>query len=470
MNKVKYIILTIISLLLYGYAPNQYDKIYCIACFIVFIAVVFSIIKDEFRRYGILTFNIVFFSSFFLCTYAFPVFLMGSDSVISELLMSFLGSYHTVTRAVSLSTFAISIYGLGYVLVRNKSGNINITKTERRFAKKISILAKIVLILLTIVLIVANWKYISIADGEPDLGGFEYVFALFFLSLPLYLVSSVLGDKNSANSRHALISFFKNNKVVFLLELLLILVFLLLGNRGPVIQIVFVVIATIILYVKRISYKILFFIGLVALLVMFTLRTTRQMDNVSASKGIAEAASNANTVWDLFSDLVGINFELNAGMQYVDENGYLYPGANLIRYFACPIPHLSTVLVNAFYGVEIETVSTEQVIKKYTQHSAGNHCVIDVYMCFGVIGVAIVFFLFGLLVANVTNGLAGNFFCKVFYIYLMGTSLYFPRSSLMYGYRNYVTLYFLILFLGIMYKTRYKHYDTGSVSDGISKQ
>lgn len=456
MNKVKYFTLTIISLLLYIFAPNQYDKTYCIVCFIVFVAVAFSIIKDEFRKYGILTFNIVFFSSFFLCTYAFPVFLMGSDSVISELLMSFLGSYHTVSRAVSLSTFAISIYGLGYVLVRDKRSNINITTSERVFAKKINTFAKIVLGVITIILIVSNWKYISIADGEPDLGGFEHIFALFFLTLPLYFVSSVLGLNNTSNNRSALISFFKKNKAIILLELLLILVFLLLGNRGPVIQIVFVVIATIMLYVKKISYKLLFVIGLVALLVMFTLRTTRQMDNVSASQGIAEAASNANTVWDLFSDLVGINFELNAGMQYVDENGYLYPGANLIRYFACPIPHLSTVLVDAFYGVEIETVSTEQVIKKYTQHSAGNHCVIDVYMCFGGIGVAIVFFLFGLLVANITNGLTGNFFCKVFYVYLIGTSLYFPRSSLMYGFRNFVTLYFLFFFLGIVYKMRYK--------------
>lgn len=456
MNKIIYFILTILSGFLYGFAPNQYDKIYCIICFAVFLVVVYSVIRDEYKRFGIISFNIIFFSSFFLCTYAFPVFLMGSDSVISEILMSFLGSYHTVSRAVSLSTFAICVYGLGYVIARNKNGNIIVTDNERKFAKKIRILAKIVLGTVTIVLLIANWQYVSVAEGDPDIGGFEYLFALFFLSLPLYFVSSVFSF-GSFSHRKTYFDFLKKNKAIILLEVSLILVFLLLGNRGPVIQIVLVITATVMLYVKRISFKILFVIGVVALLVMFTLRTTRQLDNVSASQGISEAASNANTVWDLFSDLVGINFELNAGMQYVDENGYLYPGANVIRYIACPIPHLSTVLVGAIYGVEIETVSTEQVIKKYTNHSAGNHCVIDVYMCFGVVGVIVVFFLFGLLVAKITNGLSYSFFSKVFYIYLIGTSLYFPRSSLMYGFRNFVTLYLLILFLGILYNNRKRH-------------
>ena len=457
MNKIKYLLLTIINCLLYSFAPNQFDKSFCILSFVLFLAAVYSIIKDDYKRFGLVSFNIIFFFSFFLCTYVFPVFLMGSDSVISELLSSFLGSYHTVSRAVALCSFAISIYGLGYVLFRSNSGSVNMITKDRIIAKSIYTVTRYVLVILTIVLLFVNWQYVSIADGEPNIEGFDYLFTLFYLTLPLYFVCSVLiFDMSFSNGRNKLMNFLKNNKFIISLEVLLIFVFLLLGNRGPVIQIVLIIVAIIMLFVKRINKKILFSIGMVALLVMFTLRTTRQMDNVSASKGIEEAASNANSVWDLFSDLVGINFELNAGMQYVDEHGYLYPGANFIRYVACPIPRLSTVLVKTFYGVDIETVSTEQVIKKYTNHSAGNHCVIDVYMCFGVFGVGVVFFLFGLLVAKISNGMNTFFVGKVYYIYLISGSLYFPRSSLLYVFRNFVLLYLFILFLRILLNSHRK--------------
>lgn len=454
MNKAKYFLLTIISSLLYGFAPIQFDKAYCIFCFLIFLIVIYSIIKDDYKRFGLINFNIIFFSSFFLCTYVFPVFLMGSDSVVSTLLDSILGSYHTISRAVSLCTLAISIYGLAYVFFRSRGNIIEITDKERVFAKNIYRVTKLVLSTLTIFLIYVNWKYVSIADGEPNIEGFEYFYAIFDLTLPLFFVCSVLVFCSSFNKGKAVFEFIKDNSLIFYLEALLIAVYIILGNRGPIIQLVFVAISTIMLFVKRISNKILVSIGLVAVLIMFTLRTTRQMDNVSASKGLSEAASNANSVWDLFSDLVQINFELNAGMQYVDERGFLYPGANLIRWVACPIPHLSTVLVNAFYHVDMDTVSTEQVIKKYTDHSAGNHCVIDAYMCFGSFGVCVVFFLFGLLVAKISNGLNTNFFCKVYYIYLISGSLYFPRASLIYEYRNFVMLYVFILFFKLLYNNK----------------
>ena len=454
MNKVKYYILTIISLLLYGFAPNQYDKIYCIICFIIFIIGVYSIVKDDYKSFGIVSFNIIFFFSFFLCTYVFPVFLMGSDSVVSELLSSILGSYHTLSRAVALCSFATSIYGLGYVFFRNKSINERIREKEKYLAKNIIHAVKSVLFVLTIILIYINFEYISIADGEPNIEGFEYLYAVFDLTLPLFFVCAALVFSSDHSRKNIIIVFFKKNSFIILLGILLIIVYILLGNRGPIIQIVFVVISTIMLFLKRIDNRVLLSIGLVAVLVMFTLRTTRQMDNVSTSKGISEAASNANSFWDLFSDLVQINFELNAGMQYVDEHGLLYPGANIIRWVACPIPHLPTMLVNAFYQFDIETASTEQVIKKYTNHSAGNHCVIDTYMCFGVLGVGVVFFLFGLLVAIISNGLKSYLYCKVYYIYLVSGALYFPRASLLYEYRNFVILYFYILLLGLLFNRK----------------
>ena len=462
MNTIQYLTLSITSCFLYGFAPNQYDKTYCICCFIVFLIAVYSIIKEDLKRFGVVNFHLIFFFSFFLCTYVFPVFLMGTDSVVSELLTSILGSYHTMSRAVALSTFAICIYGLGYVLNRKKSSNIIITKKEIGFAYNTISVTKTALFIFTIILIYVNWKYISIADGEPNIEGFEYLFAMFDLTLPLYFVCSALVVRSSYKKigKDTFFTFLKRNSIILLLILLLIAIFLILGNRGPIIQIVFVIVSTIMLFIKKISNKILLIVGLISLLVMFTLRTTRQMDNVSATKGIEAAASNASSVWDLFSDLVQINFELNAGMQYVDERGLFYPGPNFIRYVACPIPRLSTILVSSIYNLDQETISTEQVIKKYTNHSAGNHCVIDVYMCFGVIGVGVLFFLFGMLVAKITNGLKANLFSKVYYIYLISASLYIPRASIIYEYRNFVILYFFILIIGLFFNKK-KSYSYG---------
>lgn len=68
---IKYVLL-LISLLMYYVAPMKYDYNFCLLCFIIGLLQILYILKSDWKTFGFLCFNTIFFFSF--VSFVFPVF------------------------------------------------------------------------------------------------------------------------------------------------------------------------------------------------------------------------------------------------------------------------------------------------------------------------------------------------------------------------------------------------------------
>lgn len=456
MNKIVFWLCILISAVLYYSAPLKYDRFFCVVCLLLFLVEAFLIVRHDIKHINLLNFNILFYTTFFLCTYVYPVFLVGETSIIGLLIESKIPTINTINKCVSLSTLAISIYSMTYSHFRHKNGTGIAIKEKSLisgFYTKIRCLFIPVLFIMLFVLL----NHLSTEHDGNEVNEAPYLFQLFYYLLPMFVVCAVLININNQGRRSYINKILINNKLIFILLSIIIFLFLYIGDRFPIIAIVLVFISSTSLFVKQIKWQHLIVGFLVGVLLMFALRVTRQGSDSISAGGVSQFVSATQTSimdnaspWDVFADLVGINIELNTGMDYVNREGHLYPAENFVIHISSPIPFLPTILSRGLFNIERpQDIAPGVVIGEYINYTSGNHCVIDIYMPYGVIGVIVVFLLFGLLNAKVSNGLNKSLYCKMLYIYLMSFSVFIVRNSIINIYRvvvlSFITYYILML-------------------------
>lgn len=445
----------LVSVVLYYNAPLLFDRDFCIVCLIVYAINAILIIRNDIKNIGIFNFNLLFLFSFFVCSYVYPVFLIGRPSIIGMFIEYDLNTHDTVNRCVALCTIAACCYAVSYVSTVRDT-HIMVTSDEIIDARVITQRINFPMVLICVLMLMVLINFVRTKhEVNIEVEDAPYLFELFYLMLPLYLVCNTIYNKQKNGiGKRAFVRIFKENKLVVLLLLLLLVMFLYIGDRFPLMTITFMVLATITYFIKKIKPIRLISFSLIGILLMFALRVTRGGETSLSEGGFnifIEATQTSikdnASVWDLLSDLVGINMELNAGMDYCDKKGSLDPIANGLVAITAPVPFLPTMITSNLYGKMPRDIVASAVIKNYTTPTAGNHCVIDIYMPFGVIGVIIVFCLFGLGVAKLTNGLNNNLYCKVFYIYLISISIFIARNSLINVYRAFILLFIIYCIL-----------------------
>lgn len=464
MKKLLVLIVFFVSIAIYSIAPIVYDRGFCSICLLAFMVVAIIVINEDIKQIGIINFNILFLFSFFVCSYVFPVFLLGRNSIIGALIENDLTTFDTVNRCVALCTLAISSYGISYVFSRKNNG-IDVTNEEYIKASIITYNSRGLMVIVCIALLFVLYNYLRAPHGvSGEVEDSPYLFQLFYIVLPLYLVCSSIYYKKKAGDVNPMKALLKDNKVIMSLLIVLILIFIFIGDRAPLLTIALTLIITIAVFIIRIRPTQLILGGIIGILLMFALRVTRGGEFSLSEGGLdtflkvtqSSIMENASP-WDLLADLVGINMELNAGMDYIDRHGPLYTGANLLVAVSSPIPFLPTLLTSSIYGKLPVEVNSGAIIGDYTNSAAGNHCVIDLYMPFGAIGVMLAFFIFGWAVAKLSNGLNNSIFCKVFYVYLMSVAIFVARNSLTNIYRAFVLSYIVFYILSRINRKRVTH-------------
>ena len=456
MNKIVPGVCTLISVVLYYNVPLQYDRTFCLTCLLVFFVEAYLIIRHDMKHINLLNFNILFFLTFFLCTFVYPVFLVGQSSIVGMLIESRIPSFNTINKCVALSTLAVSVYSLAYSIFR-RSTTIRLTQNEKDLIPLLFPRIKLLFIPIILTMLLILGIHLTKEHDGNEVDEAPYLFQLFYFLLPMFVVSGILLCVIKYEKEYCLSIFFKSNKLIFFFLIIIITLFLLIGDRFPILVIVVAFLASISLFIKQISWHHLlvgFFIGV---MLMFALRVTRQGDDSISVGGVSQFVSATKTSvmdnvspWDIFADLVGINIELNTGMDYVNREGNLFPTENLVIHVTSPVPFLPTILSQKLFNISApKDIASGIVIGEYINYTAGNHCVIDVYMPYGIIGVCVLFFLFGMLNGKVSNGLKTSLFCKTFYVYLVSFSIFIVRNSIINLYRalvlSFITFYILTL-------------------------
>ena len=445
-----YLFSTILSLALYIYAPNGVDSVFQIICFLVFLVQAIFVLKDDIRKEGILNFNILFLFSFFMVTYAFPLFLIGVTMAQREGIEAFI-DFNVSCKCSALCTLAISIYFLSYKRKRNTILDFStIVKTgQLRWSN-------IIFIFLFVSLLYVTMDYVRNIGGISVSTGYWY--ALFLACLPIVLLY------NTQRSRaRSVFHFVKCNLHVLLCTILLMFLYFVIGDRGLVIICAIIICAVYHIMVKRIHPS-LFLIGIiVGSMLMYAVRETRTTDSAlstgSTGSFVDDAGNSleAASILTVFSDLTGIHRELYLGYKYVEINGLVEPAQIIIVPFY-PLPLFPNMMSQMMFGKTMNEIKPGLLLNDYMAYSGhghfGIHCVIDVYMRWGALGVIAAFYLWGYLVASIYASRKKNTLGIALYVMLLSCAISIPRQPILDLLRTFSYVIFIAWIASLFAKQR----------------
>ena len=99
------------------FSPNKYDYPYLLLIFALFVFSGFISIKDQIKTKEFISFNVLFVTSFFLTSFAYPISIkpIGIDIWLSNII-----NENVITKSTALCQIAFSSYVLGLGIKKNK--------------------------------------------------------------------------------------------------------------------------------------------------------------------------------------------------------------------------------------------------------------------------------------------------------------------------------------------------------------
>lgn len=427
--------LFVISVCLYIVSPEVYSEPYIIASLVIFFAGVWHMFRNSKEKFNILSFNVIFLLSFFFCTYSYAVFVIGAGVNFSMTVLYYV-NFDLITKAVLLSTVAITVYFLAYSYQQGRRP-LNHGIQIKPNILNIGIIG-VIRTILFIGVLVNFLYYVKIKGGNSfSVTSAPFLPELYKEFLIIYLLLNSLRVKCGGLT---FIEIIQHNKKAIAEAIIICLLYLVGGDRGLPISIVFIFLGVYSFYYRRLKVAQFAIIAIAGLFTLFALRVTRGGDNSISEAGISAVASATQDALAgqsailLFSDLMGTSTELCLGYEYVQKNDTTMPGKVLILPFY-PFPFLPSLVGKLLYGKVPYEMSAGYILndyigKKYGYKSnLGNHIVIDIYIHWGLIGVIVLFTIFGRLVCYIERNKFSNIFIASSYILILSFALYLPRDS-----------------------------------------
>lgn len=236
-------------------------------------------------------------------------------------------------------------------------------------------------------------------------------------------------------------SYVKSNFTFLSLCVIMMLVFTYIGDRGLILSCGLIILFVYNAYVKRMRLWTILGFLLVGVVFMFTIRQTRNTNSLASSSSVSSYVTNASDIidrsiieygpWYFLADLTNIYQELCVGYEYSEKHDLLYPGEQILMTIAYPFPFLPTIVASAFNKTTSDYVpgsALNRYVSDTIEAHYGSHCVIDIYITWGLLGVLLIFYLFGSFVGRVYNNLYDNVFYAAIYVLLMSYAIYIPRN------------------------------------------
>lgn len=437
----RYLIASILSLVLYFSAPESIDTPYCIMLTLIFLFQAISILSSDIKEEGILCFNLLFLFSFFWVTYAFPIFILGTPLDVRDGIERII-DFNLAPKCTALCTFAISVYFYAYK--RNRSEKFKLPNWVE--STQLSTIKMLYLISFAVLFII-SLQYLRSVGGISV--GAGYWHTIFMAIIPLVLVVGA-----SAYYYSNIYSFVFGNKLIFISLILIMGLYFIIGDRGLIIISGIAILTVTHILVKRIKPVVLVSVMLIGASLMFVVRETRNVETGTEINSVENAQSIlvGTDVVTLFSDLTGIHRELYLGYEYYKNYGLLYPKQIFIVPFY-PLPLVPSVMSHSMFGKEMMDIKPNTILNEYVAYSGhghlGIHCVIDIFMRWGIIGVFFFFYFFGALVARIRNSKNQNLLGTALYIIFIAYAIRIPRAPMLDMLR---TIFYVLFMAWIAYR------------------
>ncbi len=443
-------VICILSFFLYFLAPYGTDFLYCSVVAFLYLIEAFFICRLDWANKFYMSFNLLFAVSFFLTSFGFALLVQDSTAETLSVLAGRTVDLNLLPKCCSLCLIAYSMYSLFFLKTIKR---VSYIQQDVIKLPPLGETIAIPLFYLSFFALFVKTYVFFIATGDINLNEDTFLISLFQCMLPVALIINIAKKKCSG-----LFDFIKNNIIILLPTVVLMLLFLIMGDRGLIIVCASTIIMVYILLVKRIKIKTLGFLFVIGVLLMFIIRQTRIGDSALSSgsfSSFAEASSNAfkeaDGITALFADLTGAVQELCLGYQYEQKYGMMAPVEQLIMLPTYPFPLVPSFVASVFFDKIPSDYGTGERINAFVSDVGeghfGNHVVIDIYMRWGFLGVIIAFSLFGFFIAKISNGIKKNIGYLAIYLVLTGLAIYTPRNTIPYLIRPIAYSYFFIWLL-----------------------
>lgn len=412
---------------LYFALSSSYPKITTFIFVLIYIYQINYLLKND-KRNGVkeyFSFNYLFFSMLTIITFLIPVFyLMGLDEMIMYICPA---SYETqyIPKSLYITSVAVLSYTYGF-----KSGEEGGTSTlDVGVLQNIKANLQIAKLLSVIAFGFFLYQFsISYRTGMMDVEGF----VVTLVSVAIIYSLTIVGYSNIVY-KYNLLQFLCHHWFVLLIASIIILAMFSIGDRFFPLLIMCSLAYIINHFVYKISLK-QFLLGVFSgATILFFISFTRFSDNKSITNAIDQYQTIDNPAI-VFQDVIPINLDFYLGLHYVDHYGYYKPGRIFVYLFK-PVPFIPGFLTTTYFNGEISTgdrltnYNRSLVDVGSNNQGLGTHCIVDVYMSWGLIGVVAIFLIFGVIVGkSYTN--SNNLYSLLIYCGLMAGAIYMPRETL----------------------------------------
>lgn len=384
-----YFISLVLSILLYLWAPDEPNKMFmgccvAIAAFLIFIHVKGRYVEDQlykvYLRHSVV-FLIIFFIVFFQRALDFSLDILKTGSASTSLLWG--NSPHVVSKACALSLVALSSFLCGYYTYINRCKEACCSYVF--YYKRYIIFGGFFLLLIHIL-------QFGIGDfsknNEENTAIFTILQAVFLALLVIYIYDS---KHNHVDYR----SQYKQLILPLLFTLLYLFVYFASGNRGGGIKVAMMLLISYIYFTdNRVNYKKIFMIAFAGAFAVTLIGVIRTMQKQDINKAM-EMVSERHSISPFTAELAGSVNTVHVAMGHVPSKQDYNYGTTFFPGFNVLVPGLNRVMP------EWEN-SGDVITKMYfggTVPSWGwglaSSAVADVYLSFGMLGVLIIFFIFG---------------------------------------------------------------------------
>ncbi len=434
-------VIFLIALAFYIFAPDTYSNLFCTIILIAFLLSSIWFLKISFDG-NYFNFHIIFILSFLFVNFIYPVFLYPINKEYFPV-YRYTFNEDLISKATAMAFLGIASYFLGASLFKLKKYRLLPEIKLFINSPKSIILGLIVTSFFFFLLILINfWEGIVLGRFGATGDSKQYLLALFQVSFELALILEFCSSSEKFAGR------FKNfiryfNKYLLTIGLLFTILFLRVGDRGPVIQLFLITIALYSLFVLRINFRKFALMVLAGMFILTFIAYARTRDDTvlksensfSSYLERGKKRMKLNSFFDLGMDLIVNNRNLYVGIEYAKTNGYSYGKDMFVTMFAA-VPRLPVFMAESVFDSTPRELSSGYIITKEAlgpnpSWGLGTNLIADIYMNFGLIGVLMLMFLLGVIIRKLQISVftRSSVLNLIIYLFLLSFSLYMPRTA-----------------------------------------
>lgn len=422
------ILFVLVSAISFFLAPMTYSKAFCVWEMVTYVMAGVFFLQHKIQRNGLICFDTFFIPTFFLINYAHAVFIYPDDEFLPP--FQFVTNTKLIPYALAVAQLGIAFYMLGNILFEREKPEdfqrleIEIPEMAVNRCALVSLAASFGIFAFVFILRLAS--------------GFEHLYPrLMTMILCIVALSWFFQTQQLAPADHNLPGMLRKNKLNILSTLMFSASQLYIGSRGVVLFLLFMLLLLVNIYYFRVKFKVLLPTMLIGLVLMGFLAIIRvsayNLTNVNFSEsleyGVQVILESPSILWLLLTDFVVNAKTLYDGVDYVRLNGYLM-GTSYIQYLFVFLPMGGSFFTKVLTGLDMEEVRTGNILTNFSEatYGLGTNMVGDIYMNFSFLGVFILMFLLGFLVARVEISVSK--YALYAYMALFANCIYLVRADI----------------------------------------